>query len=149
MTAKAKEPSKGGIDWQAIQTEYISGIEYLELSEKYKVKEATVRQRAKRGNWSQMRHSTSQAVTDKAIESIIEVKANKLAELNDIDLTAANSLREKAAELLAIATTPNEVKALAGVYDVAQKISRLALGASTENSSITNKELPTSVDEFV
>lgn len=149
MTAKSKEPSKGGIDWIAIQTEYVSGKEYAELSETYNVKEATIRQRAKRGDWSQMRHSTSQAVTDKAIDSIIEVKADLLAKLNETDLSAAESLRAKANELLASVTTASELKALSGTFDVAQKISRLALGASTENSTITNKELPASVDEFV
>ena len=143
------ELSKGSIDWLAIQTEFISGIEYAELSEKYKVKEATIRQRAKRGDWSQQRHSASQAVTDKAIDSIIEVKADLLAKLNETDLSAAQALRDKANELMQSVTTANELKALSGTFDIAQKISRLALGASTENSTVTNKELPVSVDEFV
>lgn len=145
----ASELSKGSIDWLAIQTEFISGIEYAELSEKYNVKEATIRQRAKRGDWSQQRHSASQAVTDKAIDSIIEVKADLLAKLNETDLSAAQALRDKANELMQSVTTANELKALSGTFDIAQKISRLALGASTENSTVTNKELPVSVDEFV
>jgi hypothetical protein len=51
--------------------------------------------------------------------------------------------------LLATVATAAELKALSGTFDVAQKISRLALGASTENSTVTTKELPASVDEFV
>ena len=51
------ELSSGSVDWQVIQTEYIAGLEYSELAEKYQVKEATIRQRAKRGDWSQARHS--------------------------------------------------------------------------------------------
>ncbi len=149
MTVSKKEPSKGGIDWLAIQTEFITGIEYAELSEKHKVKEATIRQRAKRGDWSQQRHSASQAVTEKAIDSIIDIKADLLAKLNETDLSAAQSLRDKANELMQSVTTANELKALSGTFDIAQKISRLALGASTENSTVTNKELPASVDEFV
>lgn len=142
-------PSNGGNDWIAIQTDFISGIEYADLSEKYKVKEATIRQRAKRGNWSQKRHSVSQTVTERAISTIIEVKADLLAKLNETDLQSAQALREKANELMQSVTTPNELKALSGTFDIAQKISRLALGASTENSTVTNKELPASVDEFV
>jgi len=144
-----KKPSKGGNDWLAIQTEYISGVEYAELSEKYGIKEATIRQRAKRGDWSQMRHNTSQTVTEVAISAIIEVKADLLAKLNEVDLTAAQSLRDKANELLATVATANELKAISGTFDIAQKISRLALGASTENSTVTNKELPVSIDEFI
>jgi hypothetical protein len=144
-----QKPSKGGVDWLAVQSEYISGVEYAELSEKYNVKEATIRQRAKRGDWSQQRHNASLAVTEMAVTSMIEEKAALLIKLNETDLSAADSLREKAATLLAEATTANELKALSGVYDIAQKISRLALGASTENSTVTTKELPASVDEFV
>lgn len=144
-----KSRHHGGIDWLAIQTEYVSGKEYTELSETYNVKEATIRQRSKRGDWSQLRHSASLAVTEKAIDSIIEVKADLLARLNETDLSAAESLRAKATELLATVATAAELKALSGTFDVAQKISRLALGASTENSTVTTKELPASVDEFV
>lgn len=141
--------NKEKIDWALIQTEYISGKEYFELSEKYNVKEATIRQRAKRGNWSQTRHATSLAVTEKAIDNIIEVKSDLLTKLNETDLLAAQSLRNKANELLATIETANELKAISGTFDIAQKISRLALGASTENSNVTTKELPSSVDEFV
>lgn len=147
--AADKSPSKGGADWIAIQTDFISGMEYSELSEKYNVKEATIRQRAKRGNWSQKRHSVSQTVTDRAISTMIEVKADLLAKLNEADLKSAQALRDKANELMQSVTTPNELKALSGTFDIAQKIGRLALGASTENSTVTSKELPASVDEFV
>lgn len=144
-----KKPSKGGIDWQAIKTDYISGMEYSDLSVKHKAKEATIRQRAKRGDWSQYRHRALQAVTEKAISAIVEVKADLLAKLNETDLSAAQALRDKANELMQSVTSPNELKALSGTFDVAQKISRLALGASTENSNVTTKELPASVNEFV
>jgi len=144
-----QKPSNGGNNWLAIQTEYVSGIEYEELSEKYGIKQATIRQRSKRGNWSQQRHTASLAVTEKAVNGMIEAKAELLIKLNETDLRAAESLREKASALLAESTTANELKALSGVYDIAQKISRLALGASTENSTLTTKELPASVDEFV
>lgn len=140
MTA-IKEPSNGGTDWQAIQTQFVSGVEYSKLAETHNLKEATIRQRAKRGNWSQDRHSMSQAVTNKAIGAIIDVKADLLAELNKTDLTAAQSLRDKANELLESVTTANELKALAGTFDSAQKISRLALGAATENTNVSTRTL--------
>lgn len=80
---------------------------------------------------------------------MIEVKADLLAKLNEADLKSAQALRDKANELMQSVTTPNELKALSGTFDIAQKIGRLALGASTENSTVTSKELPASVDEFV
>ena len=150
MTASKKEPSKGGIDWVTIQTEFITGIEYAELSEKHKVKEATIRQRAKRGDWSQQRHNVSQAVTEKAIDTIIDIKADLLAKLNETDLRSAQSLRDKASELMQSVTTANELKALSGTYDIAQKISRLALGAATENTNVSTRTLdPLKDDDFL
>jgi transposase-like protein len=143
------ELSQGSVDWEAIETEYVSGAEYSELAQKYNVKEATIRQRAKRGDWSQTRHEVAKAVTEKVKETVIVTKAASLTELKEIDLTAAQSLRDKAALMMAEVSTPNELKALAGTLDIAQKISRLALGASTENSNVTTKELPASVDDFV
>lgn len=133
--------SNGGTDWQAIKTQFVSGVEYAKLAETHNLKEAAIRQRASRGDWSQARHSMAQAVTDRAINAIIDVKADLLAELNKTDLSAAQSLRDKANGLIELVTTANELKALAGTFDSAQKISRLALGAATENTNVTQRTL--------
>lgn len=137
------------IDWLTIQNEYISGVDYSELSAKYGVKESTLRKRSERGRWSQARHETAQTVTELAIKTVIENKVEQLIKLNERDLKSAEALRAKAEAMIREVSTPNELKALSGAFEIVQKISRLALGASTENNTVTTKELPVSVDEFV
>ena len=119
-------------DWTAIKTEYINGAEYPALAKRHKIKEATLRQRASRNKWSQERQKASQAVTTKATAVLIESRAEQLANFNADDVRVAKAIRAKAAKLLQAATTPHELRSLAGVFDSAQKIGRLALGASTE-----------------
>jgi len=141
MTAEKASLSKGSIDWVAIKTEYVAGADYTSLSEKYGVKEVTIRQRVMQGKWGEIRNSTLQVITERAIEKIIDVKVDILSNLNEIDLSAAQALRDKANEMLSKITSANELKSLAGVFDSAQKISRLALGASTENNNVTQRVL--------
>lgn len=149
MTASKKEPSYE-IDWAAIKLEFVNGsMSLTDISEKYQLNGATVRSRAMRDNWQQERNELQQIATKVVHEALLSEKVDKLKELNEVDLNAAKAIRDKANELLSSVATPNELKALSGAFDLAQKISRLALGASTENSTVTNKELPASVDDFV
>ena len=134
------------IDWTAIKTEYINGAEYPALAKRHKIKEATLRQRASRNKWSQERQKASQAVTTKATAVLVESRAEQLANFNADDVRVAKAIRAKAAKLLQAATTPHELRALAGAFDSAQKIGRLALGASTENSNVSTA--PSGLDHF-
>ena len=144
------ELSKGSINWSEIKSEFINGsLSLVEIAKKYDLKDTTVRSRANREDWQRLRNELQLIATEKVNEEVINEKVDKLKALNEIDLSAAQALRDKANELMQSVTTANELKALSGTFDIAQKISRLALGASTENSTVTNKELPVSVDEFV
>ena len=80
---------------------------------------------------------------------ITESRTDDLAKFNADDLKMARAIRAKAAQMMQTATTPSQLQALAAAVDKAQKVGRLALGASTENNTVTTKELPASVDEFV
>ena len=129
-------------DWTAIKTEYINGAEYPALAKRHNIKEATLRQRASRNKWSQERQKASQAVTTKATAVLVESRAEQLANFNADDVRVAKAIRAKAAKLLQAATTPHELRSLAGAFDSAQKIGRLALGASTENSNVSTAAAP-------
>lgn len=144
------ELSDGGINWNEIKSEFINGsLSLIQISNKYTLKDTTVRSRAKREDWQRQRNELQRIATQMVNEELTNEKVDKLKALNEVDLQAAHDLRKKANELMETVTTANELKALSGTFDIAQKISRLALGASTENSTVTSKELPASVDEFV
>lgn len=138
-------------DWTALRVEYVNGtMQYKELAEAHGLKEGTVRQRANRENWAQERNALSRAVTQAANASLGEERATRLAKFNDQDAKIAEALKAKAARILNGGDVDDKVLAnLTRIFDGAQKIGLLALGAATENHSVTTKELPASVDDFV
>ncbi len=137
-------------DWAALRVEYVNGsMQYKELADKHGIKEGTVRQRANREGWADERNALSRDVTQKATALLTDSRTGQLARFNAEDLEMAQAIRGKAAAMLKKAKTPHDVKALAGAIDTAQKVGRLALGAATENHTVTTRELPASVDEFV
>lgn len=137
-------------DWDAIRAEYVSGKASIKrLATKHNVSEPGLEKRAGRERWSEARRKMSEAVISDADTKITEAKVSELADFNASDLRMAKAIRQKVERMLRKASTPQAVRALANAADTAQKVGRLALGASTENSTVTTKELPASVDEFV
>ncbi len=139
-------------DWAALKIEYVNGsMQYKELAAKHKLKEGTVRQRANREGWAEERNALSRAVTQAANAVLGDERAQRLAKFNDQDIKIAEALKAKAARILNSDASNDErvLASLTRVFDGAQKIGLLALGAATENTTVTTKELPASVDDFV
>jgi hypothetical protein len=122
-------------DWKALRVEYVNGaMTYKELAAKHGLKDATVRQRGHREGWEAERHAVSQAVTQAAQERLTETRSAQLTRFNEDDLRVARAIRARAASMLATAKHPADLRALASAMDTAQKIGRLALGATTHNT---------------
>lgn len=139
-------------DWAALKIEYVNGsMQYKGLAEKHKLKEGTVRQRANREGWAEERNALSRAVTQAANAVLGDERTQRLAKFNDQDIKIAEALKAKAARILNSDASNDErvLASLTRVFDGAQKIGLLALGAATENTTVTTKELPASVDDFV
>ena len=137
-------------DWTALRVEYVNSVlQYKELADKHGMKEGTVRQRANREDWAKERNAVSRAVTQKAEAALSEDRVVALAQFNADDLAIAREIRSRAQAMMSDELRPNDLRALAGAVESAQKVGRLALGAATENTTVTTKELPASVDEFV
>jgi len=137
-------------DWAALKVEYVnSALTYGELAERHGLKAGTVRQRANREGWNDSRNAVSQFVTTSATEQITENRVDELIKFNAEDLATAKAIRNKAIAMMDGIGSPSDLRALAGAVDVAQKVGRLALGASTENSAQTHRELPPVDDDGV
>lgn len=133
-------------DWAALRVEYVNGsMDYHELAKAHGLKHATVRQRANREKWQEARHTLSQAVTHAAQAKLTEDRTDELTKFNEDDLKMARAIRAKAARLMGNDLSAQELRALAGAVDVAQKVGRLALGASTENSAISTNDVQITV----
>lgn len=138
------------VDWDAIKYDYIfNSVTFVELAKKYDVSETAIRKQSSRNNWPIEKQQAGDKLQKSAFELMEENRASQLATWNDEDIRLARAMRSRAAKMMVEegldATT---LRAIASVADTAQKIARLAFGVSTENSTVTNKELPVSIHEF-
>lgn len=139
-------------DWAALRIEYVNGsMQYKELAEKRKLKEGTVRQRAKREKWADERNALSRVVTQTAQETLGSERITRLAKFNEQDAKIAEAIKSKAARMLNNMSDSDDRKlaSLTKIFEGAQKLGLLALGAATENHNVTTKQLPSSIDEFI
>jgi hypothetical protein len=139
------------VDWDALKYDYMfNSVTFVELAKKYKVSETAIRKQSSRNNWPLEKQQASEKVQNSAFDLMQEQRSVQLAQWNDEDIRLARALRAKAAQMMmdsgkADAAT---LRSIASVADTAQKIARLAFGVSTENATVTNKELPISIHEF-
>lgn len=140
-------------DWERIKTQFINGGgTYASLAKEHDVKETAIRARASRNKWIEERNQASLIVTEKAATEMMNERATQLARWNDEDIQLARAIRSRAATLMVgkgDTLSEAELRTIASVVDTAQKIARLAFGAATENSIVSNRELPASIHEFV
>jgi hypothetical protein len=129
-------------DWAKIKLEYVNGTMPLRtLAKRHKIKAAGVMARAAKGKWEDERKQLSAKISKAAGEVIAETRAEELSKFNKDDLRAARSIRAKAGNMLAAELSPQDLSALARVFEAAQKIGRLALGATTESTEVTTNPL--------
>ena len=137
-------------DWSAIKLDYIpSSLTLREVADKHGIKAAGVMRRAANEGWDAERKQKSAEVSKVVSESLLDIRVSELAIYNAQDLEAAKAIREKALAMLDNAEHPSDVKSIAAAVDTASTVARLALGVATENATITTKERPATVDDFV
>lgn len=131
---------------EKVKAEFVNGTMTLRaVAEKHNVSYTAVRQWASRGNWSEERKTLSESVTKMAIASQVNTRMRELSKFNADDLKMAKALRATAANLMNKYTLEQKISLddltrIARVVSDAQKIGRLALGASTENAGIGDEE---------
>lgn len=148
-------------DWAALRVEYINGsMQYKELAATHGLKEGTVRQRGNREKWTDERNALSRAVTQAVTQKATEEKIDLLEKWNQSTIKEAEMLRIAARSLYMEKSLDGQMRIKAGLEPAqlnaaqsanltADRLVRLATGSSTENSMVTTKELPSSVNEFI
>ena len=137
-------------DWTAIKLEYVNGhMSQRDLAEKHKINAAGLMKRAAKEGWEADRQHRSAEISRASQAIITEDRKSQLIKFNEDDLRMAKAIRAKAATMLKTLESPSELSAVSRAAELAQRIGRLALGAETENSIVTSRELPASIDEFV
>lgn len=125
-------------NWPAIRLEYVHGTETMRaLAKKHGINAAGLMKRAEREGWDAERQQLSATVSKTASDALVESRIDELTKFNEADLRIAKALREKAEAMMLTAEAPSDLRALAGAIDVAQKVGRLALGATTGNTGLS------------
>jgi hypothetical protein len=125
------------IDWQTIDREYIQGSETIgQIAVRHGLLENTVKRHSNRHKWSVKRLEFQARAEAKAQTLAIKDRAKQLSSFNDDDLKVARALRARVARRLSVQDkelNSGELRQLAASAEAAQRIGRLALGASTDN----------------
>lgn len=136
--------TKASEKYDQIRVEFVnSNVTLKELSTKHGVSYPALRATAARNKWTDERNRVSQKVTTEALAEQIKTRVSELGQFNADDLRMAKAIRSMAAKMLREWQVDTEdasvtqLRTLAQVVADAQKIGRLALGASTDNHELT------------
>ena len=129
------------IDWAQAKADYVnhSGLTLDDIAQKYGVLPNTVKARASRENWTAAREAKSQMLLAATTRNAINASAQELATFNERDLAVAKAVRAMAVRKLqqdqsGKQLTCADIRQIASAVESAQRIARLALGATTENT---------------
>lgn len=135
-------------DWAVLQAEYVQGRETIaELALKHGLKEDTVKKQATRNMWGAKRIEFQQTAAARAHELAALERVTDLISFNRDDLKVARAIRARVARRLGqveVDIPAAELRQLAAAAEVAQRVGRLALGASTAN--IAPPTMPGDID---
>ena len=135
------------IDWSAAKAAYVNDatLTLRQTAERYGASETAVHNRSAREGWTAARTLKAQTLVSQTTQRAIDDAAVELGKWNEQDLLLAKALRaqvgkklQAASKLQAADSTATmesrDIRALALAAEAAQRIARLALGASTENT---------------
>jgi hypothetical protein len=131
---------RSGIDWNKIRLAYVHSTKsFTAIAAEFGVTAAAAAKRCEREGWVRLRREAADALAMQAEQEIERRRLVELTKWNEDDLRMASALRARVARQLAAAKDatdigPAQLRQLAGVVESAQRVGRLALGATTENS---------------
>lgn len=144
---------KGGIivDWNAIKAEYIAGgTSYRKLAEKYGVSESTLKKKAAKECWKELRNQTGTETELKMKDSVSDSLANDAAEAvklgNEASLFMLRQIKEDAAtgllketQITAYSRAIEQLRKNLGVKedtDTADRVINVYMGVNGDDYSV-------------
>lgn len=126
-------------DWLAIKLEYVNSSKSIrQIAEEFGVGASAAMKHCANEGWDAERKAQAQKVSEEAKKVSAVTRAQELAKFNQDDLRVSKAIRAKAANLMQTASSPSEIRSLALAFETAQKIGRLALGATTDNTGLSD-----------
>jgi hypothetical protein len=138
--------AKEHINWTELRLEYIKGsMSIRELCEARGLKVSQIEKRCAVEGWLAEREALAEKIRRTATESFTKSRGRELADWNANDLKVAKALRGKIAQRLsrldeASRFFNSDLRSLAQAAESAQRMARLALGATTENTGLSTPD---------
>lgn len=161
-TAVRKTNDHSDADWEAMRLKFVTTkMSFAALAREFKVPDDVIRKHARRGEWEKERTEYIENLGKHVKEQTTKEKVDFLTKWNDETLVEAQRLREAARRQFMRPMANGEwrfnkhisasaIQAAAAANVSADKLVRLALGVSTDNTNPNAKsDLPASVDDFV
>lgn len=148
FAGRSLRPMRRRVDWLAAKAEYVNdfALTLVDIAGKYGISDGGVRARAHREGWTEARNVRARLLEESVQQKTISSAAQELAHFNRTDIEAAKVARSMVLRKFADAQAKvkgrpdldlpleaRDLRALVSVLEVAQRVARLALGASTSN----------------
>lgn len=131
-------------DWNALRVEFVHGsMSMRELAASHGIRPSTLMNQATRHGWEAERVRQRAEASEQAAARLAAQKVDELTKFNEGDLALAKALKVMVGRTIEqwskskLQASPNDMAALARTADTAQKIGRLALGATTGNTGLS------------
>lgn len=128
---------KAVADWPRIKLAFVTSNKSVpELAWEFGVNPQTLKKQVERNSWNVERIKFEQESIAKAAEEAAERRVSELLQFNSDDLKVAKAIRARVARRLGavdVTIGAAELRMLASAAEAAQRMGRLALGASTDN----------------
>lgn len=134
-----------GPDWTAIRFQFVhQNATLADLAKLHDIKQDTIKKRAQREGWHDERAQVDQTAYAESAAKAAKERVKELTAFNSADLNVARGLRARVEKRLNETDAngnpkvikPAELRQLAMVAETAQRMGRLALGASTDNLGV-------------
>ena len=125
------------MDWKKVKAEYIrGGVSYRKLAEKYGVSFSSVRRRAEKENWTDLRTQAEQKISTKIVEKVASQEAQRVDAFqnladkllqhiaDNIDLLASNATSVK--DITVAIKNLREIKGVKHEIDLKEQEARIA-----------------------
>lgn len=126
-------------DWTRIKLAFIkSTLTVEEFGEKHGIPLGTLKRKVTKDGWLGERSAANEKLIRKSLERTADKKAETLSEFDDDCVKIAKRINSTLVQMLGGVENPQGLKAIASTLKDTQAVTRLALGASTENKAIEN-----------
>lgn len=137
-------------DWKKIKAEYIRGVSYRRLTEKYGVSFSSIQKRGAKEKWTDLRKKSSRKTDEKLIESVANQEAKRVDKVESIADRLLQMINERindgtliidAKDLRAVTASIKDLREIKGYKSELDMQEQMARIEKLRKEAQTNTEL--------